>query len=769
MAESVIRLSVINDASPKLRVVDRDAKKLSNTVKNTNGKLNDQSKSLKHAALGFLGLGGAAKSATPALHGAGAALKGALAPILPLIAAGAALQQAFGTLVKQDFGETKYETLGGNVEDLTSNLRALTNELQGQHSVVQLTAASYDVASAGFIKAADAADVLKAASIGSTGGFSDLNTTGNALTSVLNAYGLEAKEATKTMDKFVQTQNDGKIVVQEYADNIGKVASVAATLNIPLSEVNAIIAQATAAGVKSEVAFTGLKTSMLKLVSTRGQKRLKEFGADISATTIEAEGLAANLRKLSGLGTQALTDIFGAEAIQVMAPILKDMEKFEELVRKQNASQGVASSAAIKASDTLQGQINRLGNAVINIFAEGTVLGDALKITIQGIAGTIEALGAGIKLVSMVFKGAWGIVTGFGKAIGLIKENTEGMLGPMQRLTKWWFKNIKDMETAQKNLIKAGQETGERLAKDLKKIISQVKLFGTNFVIALENVVIGIKHIWDNFDQLFKKALAQIKLFAENFVIAIKNVWIDIQNNMPDWVKWLFGIDKNVITPKIEYKILNEDEFDIENPAFKQFKKGDISTSVKGQTPGQTPKKTNQQKQDENDTTDAMKKWVELSKKLKEQFKQVGVTITETLADGIKGLIKGTQTLGEMLGNIANRVADMLLDIGIRTGLAAIGLPVPGFAAGGRPPVGKPSIVGEKGPELFVPRQAGTIIPNNQLGGGGSTNVVVNVDASGSSVQGDSGQAEQLGSMLGAAVQAEIARQQRPGGLLAAR
>ena len=38
------------------------------------------------------------------------------------------------------------------------------------------------------------------------------------------------------------------------------------------------------------------------------------------------------------------------------------------------------------------------------------------------------------------------------------------------------------------------------------------------------------------------------------------------------------------------------------------------------------------------------------------------------------------------------------------------------FANGGRPPVGRPSIVGEKGAELFVPDQAGTVVPNNQLG-----------------------------------------------------
>ena len=42
-----------------------------------------------------------------------------------------------------------------------------------------------------------------------------------------------------------------------------------------------------------------------------------------------------------------------------------------------------------------------------------------------------------------------------------------------------------------------------------------------------------------------------------------------------------------------------------------------------------------------------------------------------------------------------------------------------GFEKGGRPPVGQPSIVGEAGPELFVPDQAGTVVPNNQLGMGG--------------------------------------------------
>jgi hypothetical protein len=60
---------------------------------------------------------------------------------------------------------------------------------------------------------------------------------------------------------------------------------------------------------------------------------------------------------------------------------------------------------------------------------------------------------------------------------------------------------------------------------------------------------------------------------------------------------------------------------------------------------------------------------------------------------------------------------------------------IKGFEKGGRPPVGQPSIVGEKGAELFVPDQAGTIIPNDKLGGmGKQVNVnfnITTVDATG--------------------------------------
>ncbi len=162
----------------------------------------------------------------------------------------------------------------------------------------------------------------------------------------------------------------------------------------------------------------------------------------------------------------------------------------------------------------------------------------------------------------------------------------------------------------------------------------------------------------------------------------------------------------------------------------------------------------------------------EAAEKQGDIFKQIGDTIASGISDALVGAILHTKSLGEAAKGILNDIASQLLRLGINTALNAI-FPgsifanLPTFAAGGRPPVGRASIVGEKGPELFVPSSAGTIIPNNQIGGGVTNNIVVNVDASGSNVEGNEQQSRELGLVLSTAIQAEIVQQKRPGGLLA--
>jgi tape measure domain-containing protein len=96
------------------------------------------------------------------------------------------------------------------------------------------------------------------------------------------------------------------------------------------------------------------------------------------------------------------------------------------------------------------------------------------------------------------------------------------------------------------------------------------------------------------------------------------------------------------------------------------------------------------------------------------------------------------------------------------------------FARGGI--VNKPTVfpfangiglMGEAGPEAIMPLRRGRDGKLGVAGGGGTTNVVVNVDASGSSVEGDQQQAKALGNAISAAVQSELVKQKRPGGLLA--
>jgi oligoribonuclease (3'-5' exoribonuclease) len=182
--------------------------------------------------------------------------------------------------------------------------------------------------------------------------------------------------------------------------------------------------------------------------------------------------------------------------------------------------------------------------------------------------------------------------------------------------------------------------------------------------------------------------------------------------------------------------------------------------------------------------------------------------IGTAFSTSFKGIIDGSMTAREALGSFFQSVADAFLDMAaqiiakwiqmtILNSILALfpgGAKAPGSgfdmgainktgldtfnpansfanlgrrAMGGPVAGGTPYIVGERGPELFMPGRSGTIIPNDALGGG-STSVVVNVDASGNSnVQSDQQQARQLGVAVSAAVQAELVKQQRPGGLLA--
>ncbi len=104
---------------------------------------------------------------------------------------------------------------------------------------------------------------------------------------------------------------------------------------------------------------------------------------------------------------------------------------------------------------------------------------------------------------------------------------------------------------------------------------------------------------------------------------------------------------------------------------------------------------------------------------------------------------------------------------GIMTGQGEV--PLKKYARGGIANRPQLAMFGEGStPEAYVPLPDGRRIPVAMQGGGGGTTVNVSVDAKGTQVEGNGGQAQALGRAVAQAVQAELIRQKRPGGLIAA-
>ena len=176
-----------------------------------------------------------------------------------------------------------------------------------------------------------------------------------------------------------------------------------------------------------------------------------------------------------------------------------------------------------------------------------------------------------------------------------------------------------------------------------------------------------------------------------------------------------------------------------------------------------------------------LREQVTTAEQLKQTFDNIKTTIKEGLVNGLTDAIVQGKSLASVMGGLLRQAASMFINFGLRSilpfakGGVLQGGQVKPFAYGGV--VNRPTLfpmangmglAGEAGPEAIMPLRRGR---GGRLGveasGGGATTVNVSVDASGSSVQGDSAQASQLGKAIGAAVQTEILKQKRPGGLLA--
>ena len=104
----------------------------------------------------------------------------------------------------------------------------------------------------------------------------------------------------------------------------------------------------------------------------------------------------------------------------------------------------------------------------------------------------------------------------------------------------------------------------------------------------------------------------------------------------------------------------------------------------------------------------------------------------KSLEDGLVGLITQTQSVSEAFRNMATSIINDLARMAIRQAITiplaeSMGLSVGERALGGSMTANKPYLVGERGPELVIPRGGSDVVPNNRLSGGSPVNITLNV------------------------------------------
>ena len=770
MAVSNVELRVgATQAITALKNVNTQAQKFNQTVNGTNSKLKDANKNLPILGKGFFGAGAGAKGAAVGFRTAGAALATALGPLTAGITLVAALTKTFGNLAAADFASAKIKTLGVDVDTLNPKLASLSNQLSGQVSQLDLLSASYDVASAGFGEVAELSDVLKASQLGATGGFSQLATVADATTSVLNAYGLSSDQAAKLVDGFIQTQNDGKIVVDQYAQQIGRLAPIAAGAGVGIDELNAAISTVTATGVPVESTFAGLRQviASIQKPTSEAAKAAKELGIDFSATALSTKGLGGVLEELvakGGASEETLAKFFGSvEARTAILPLLNDqLVSFNKNLENQANAQGTAAEAAFTASNTIQGQLTRLGTAFTNLTTEGSEFGIIIREVLKVTAVTVEALGLAVKAVFTPFRQLFAVIGEIGKAIGdAIGVDAQATLF---NLEQGWIGIKEAVSVASKQAIFFARVVGGVIGKVVVAVAKTASGIKDTVTGVVDTVVTFIR---DKIQQLIDFIPDPIKKLLGGLELPSLDLDIKIPK-LPNPFKGLKEKADELTNTVIEFSGVEKIITDENNKQLDA--KNNIVTTIPKISAGV------------EQLTETEKKAKEEADKLKETFKGIGESVRSDLVVGLREAINGSKTFGQAISGVLNNLKNKLLDIALDKAISGIGNVISGGKGfgggflsglfgrerGGPVSAGGAYLVGERGPEILqMGSKGGNIIPNSQLGGGGTTNVVtVNVDAKGSSVAGNGSGADALGQIIGGIVQQTLVKEKRPGGLL---
>lgn len=213
------------------------------------------------------------------------------------------LKKGFDAFVQLDKGMRNVNSIAGltqkQLDGLTKGVVTLSDKIGTPTS--DLTGALYQTVSAG-IDAGDSLKFLEVASKTATAGLTSTESAVDALTTVINAFGLSADDAESVADDMFTTIRLGKTTAEELAASYNIVAKIASTAGVSFKDISAAVATLTKQGVPTSIAMTQIRAALIAMN--------KELGDGWTNTWTLNEGMQEMVSRANG-SQNALKDMVG--------------------------------------------------------------------------------------------------------------------------------------------------------------------------------------------------------------------------------------------------------------------------------------------------------------------------------------------------------------------------------------------------------------------------------------------------------------------------
>ena len=325
-------------------------------------------------------------------------------------------------------------------------MEAMSQEIMALSNTTGIAATAladdvYNAISAGQ-DTADAVNFVSYSSKLAKAGFAESAQTLDVLTTILNAYGLEADKVGMVSDMLIQTQNKGKVTVAELSSVMGKIIPTAKSNGVALEQITAGYAVMTAKGIAAAETTTYVNSMLNELgkSGTTADKALRAAaGKGFKDLMAEGKSLSEVLNILqedAGKGGKSLADVFGsAEAGKAAVTLLSDgVEGFNQQVENMRAaSEGVgATQTAFELMEqTTEAKMQKAKNSISNLMTVIgqtflPIIGDVAEAITPAITKISEFAQANPKLVTTIAK----VVAGLAAArVGFLSLKLAGLTG----------------------------------------------------------------------------------------------------------------------------------------------------------------------------------------------------------------------------------------------------------------------------------------------------------------------------------------------------